>query len=340
MPWIRTIASGPNALGDLAGQSWNVAQTNLRTQEGDIARRNAAEQGWNRWNANVADLANQQEVEQYRRGEVARVAKENTFRWGAEQADRSDARKIDRERIAATLGLQEKAEAKDLAAIDNAANNFKKTVADRGSALDTAEKAWREATSKLNLATSTIVQDFGDDLIRFDNSRGVKAFVTKGQPDDDKKGTKTKAAIKAAARANERIAQLATQHTFAEDALGEASRTFDGLQKQLGNFNLTVDKRDGKWVVINSAADPDKAEYRWVPQAIVGPPRPVPANMQPPGRWSAPTDVPASPQMPPVETSSEQAIRQAFPTPDAVRAAALSGQLSREQAIEILTTAF
>lgn len=333
--WIPIVG---RSISDATRQAGDWARYNAGVEEGDIARANAAEQNWNRWNANVANLQRSDEATQYDRGLQSDAITRQEFQWGMGRKDAaaSDAlrAKLEREKIAATLGLKTENETKDLAAIENAANNYTRTVDQRGKALDTAEAIWKAATAKLNSATSSVIQEYGDELIRFDPSRNVKAFVPKD--------TTKPEAVKAATAANARIAEIATQHTLAQDALESADRSFADLQKQLGNFHLGADKRDGKWVVINPMAAPGKEEYRWIPQATVGPPRPVP-GATPPGRWNAPpmTVAPMQPPgAPPVATSQAQAIRTTFPTPDHVRDAARNGHISRDQAIEILTTAF
>ena len=328
MPWIRTIASGPNALGDLARQSWNVAQTNLRTQKDDIA----AEQGWN---ADIANLQRADEATQYGRKANADAIARQQYQWGVGRQDAQArdalAATLDREKTAATLRLNQQEEAQGLAERNNVINNFKQAVAERGSALDNAEAAFQDASSRLNPQS---IESKYTGLIEFDPTK--KAFRAKEITNPASSG--------AATEANAIIANAAAGLAQAKSRRDQLTAEFVALQKTLGGFNLTVDRRGGQWVIIDPLEAPGKSEHRWTAPVgdnyRPGSMNPLPETTQPPGRWSAPMDVPASPQMPSVETSSEQTIRQAFPTPDAVRAAALSGQLSREQAIEILTTAF
>ena len=277
-----------DSLSDATRQYSDWQRVNLGTEAANIARRNEAERYWNSQVAQRDQEAYQrQQTEEQRRLNQEAVGREQ-YRWETGRKDvaaRDElTAKLEREKIAAQYGGQRDEQ-------ENVAENLAQPIAETGARLDAATADWEAKTTALNTAVDNLSRQ-APGLIKYDSAKGVKMFKPVKQADE----AADKVAQAAAAKANAQAAELINAHVLSENALENIRNEFGTHAQKLGN-NLTYAKRDGKYVVVNLLGKPGMNEHRWVPQAITGPPLPVPA-MADQSAWPAAT--PPAPPAPPV----------------------------------------
>lgn len=261
-----------DSLSDVTRQYGDWQRYNLGTEAANIKRRNEAEEFWNQQVAQRDQEAyRRQQIEQQRELDAQQRAREQ-YRWETARADAAarDAlsAKLERERIAAQYGQRDTQEARALAEEANVANNLAQPIAESGARLDAANADYQQKSTALHTAVGALTTRFGTNLIKFDPTKNVRAFKAIAQANDADK----KRAEVAAFEANTQIADLANQHSIAEQNLEMAQNEFGVHQQRLGK-NLTWAKRNGQYVVVNLTGQPGRNEYRWNPPPKPAPPR-------------------------------------------------------------------
>lgn len=266
-----------DSLSDATRQYGDWQRVGMQNVAANDASRVAAQQYWNSQVAQRDQEAfRRQELEDQRQLNQEAIGREQ-YRWETNRRDAAarDAltATLEREKIAAQTGTSARNETRALQEQDNAAENLAQPIAETGARLDAAQADWDAKTTALNTAVARITDQYPG-LIKFDQTKGIKTFKPIKQADD--KGDK--AAQAAAFKANAQAAEVFDAHMLAENALKSVQNEFKVHQQKLGP-NLTFAKRDGRYVVVNLLGKPGENEHRWVPPAIVGPPRPLPAPL-------------------------------------------------------------
>lgn len=384
--WTPVVGSGFDSVANqLAG--WD--RRNLGVVEGNIARQNAQEQNWNRYNATLDEQAQQdQNLQWQRQAYLNQVAEQH-----AQEAERrrefdvslADKRastqlsaQIAREQIAATSASRED----PITARANERNLERgDLMADHGEWLDVNHvhtvfpnipeglaQSW-VARSRLKQtavdAEDAGVQAAADELNRYQSAANALSKLGNEPWGWDVFGHQV-------ADYRARKAELERATT------GQAKLRYGELRASLTKpnsplFQALKQQDDGTWIPLTperpwqratttttNAAPPWAGRWAGAPTAPSPTPTPTPqfgTRVSAPtgapladafGGWSiavggaSPAQAPQAPTAvgPQVSTSPGQAIRERFPTPDHVRAAVGDGTLTRDQAIEILTTAF
>ena len=248
-----------DSLSDATRQYSDWQRVNLGTEAANIGRRNEAERYWNSQVAERDQEAfRRQQIEEQRRLNQEAIGRDQ-YRWETGRKDaaayNSETAALERQRIAAVGGAQKLKDAQSLEEEANIANNLAQPIAVAGARLDAATEEWKAKTSALNTAVQSLTIP---GLIKFDAAKGAKVFKAEKQADE----AGDKVAKAAADEANAKAAELINAHALAENALESAQYEFKGHEQKLGS-NLTWDRRNGQYVVLNLRGKPGKNEYQW-----------------------------------------------------------------------------
>lgn len=271
---LWTIPTYGESIPDAIRQfgSWQgVGMENVRS---NLASRAAAQQYLNSQIAQRDQEAyRRQQIEEQRQLNQEAIAREEQrYQTGRKDTAARDSltAQLERERIAATTGINASKEASALAQQENAAENLAQPIAETGARWDAAKADYAAKTTARNTVVNHLLTKYDRSLIRFDPAKGQNVF--KPIKADDQK------ARAAADAANAEAAEIFNAHALSEETLDAVTQEFNTHAQKLGN-NLTWAKRDGRYVVVNLLGTPGANEHRWIPQAVVGPPRPVPSTL-------------------------------------------------------------
>lgn len=257
----------------IAPQEQNVlSQYRLHNWQVEQANAAAAERARQLTMVNFAN-AQQNEQQQAQQDYVNRVnlmqfadrRESETRQFDANQKYNQDVLGLRRAEVARGLADEKLAEGDEVNAIEFS----QQRVAETGSAFDQATKRLETARSAFDTRFNDVQKGLPTGRVKFDRATG--GFVSLI-------GTADPVLNAAIAKANDDLARHTAEYNLAVQEHKNVSDLFQQAQQQLPR-GVQVGKQDGKWVINSPTL---RKTFSYVPQAIIGPPRPVPAAIAAP----------------------------------------------------------